>query len=146
LSRPTLSATKVLAQIEDCHAWMQLRDVGRDPEYAVLLDEIIQELRPVSEPVARGLSAPRADIFVSSPGSITPFHLDEEHNFLLQIRGSKTLSIADGFNPEVLDRKRLRAYFNGSGELTPYSEHLEQHSVHVDLHPGEGVHIPPCHP
>lgn len=146
LSRPTLSPTEALAQIESCRAWMQLRDVGIDPEYAALLGKIIEELRPASEPVARGLSAPRADIFVSSPGSITPFHLDEEHNFLLQIRGSKTLSIADGFNAEVLAPERLREYFAGDGELAPYSEHLERHSTHVHLSPGEGVHIPACFP
>jgi hypothetical protein len=146
LARPELSPVETLAQIESCRAWMQLRDVGADPEYAELLATIIEEFRVPSERVASGLSAPRADIFVSSPGSTTPFHLDEEHNFLLQIRGSKQLSIADGFNPAVLDRERLRAYFQGSGELTPYSEHLEEHSVHVELRPGEGVHIPPCHP
>jgi Cupin-like domain len=146
LARPELTPVETLAQIESCRAWMQLRDVGADPEYAALLEQIIEEFRTPSERVASGLSAPRADIFVSSPGSTTPFHLDEEHNFLLQIRGSKKLSIADGFNSEVLSSERLRAYFRGSGELTPYSGHLEQHSVHVDLRPGEGVHIPPCHP
>jgi len=146
LSRPELSATETLAQIESCRAWMQLRDVGSDPEYASLLGKIIEEFRPSSERTAPGLSAPRADIFVSSPAAVTPFHLDEEHNFLLQIRGSKRLSIADGFNTAVLDRQSLRSYFLGNGELAPYSEHLEQHSVHVDLSPGEGVHIPPCHP
>jgi hypothetical protein len=146
LARPALSATETLAQIESCRAWMQLRDVGVDPEYSALLDKIVEELRPASEVVARGLSAPRADIFVSSPGAITPFHLDEEHNFLLQIRGSKTLSIADGFNPEVLAPESLRGYFSGDGELAPYSQHLEQNSTHVNLSPGEGVHIPPCFP
>jgi len=146
LTRPDLSAVETLAQIESCRAWMQLRDVGADPQYAALLKTIIEEFRGPSERVAAGLSAPRADIFVSSPGSTTPFHLDEEHNFLLQIRGSKKLSIADGFNPAVLQPERLRAYFHGSGELAPYSDHLEQQSVHVDLAPGEGVHIPPCHP
>jgi hypothetical protein len=146
LARPDLSPVEVLAQIESCRAWMQLRDVGGDPEYAALLHQIIEEFRGPSERVASRLSAPRADIFVSSPGSTTPFHLDEEHNFLLQIRGSKQFSIADGFNPAVLAPERLRAYFQGSGELAQYSENLEQHSVHVDLGPGEGVHIPPCHP
>jgi hypothetical protein len=146
LARPDLSPVEVLAQIESCRAWMQLRDVGADPQYAALLGQIIEEFRAPSELVAAGLSAPRADIFVSSPGSTTPFHLDEEHNFLLQIRGSKKLSIADGFNPAVLAPERLRAYFRGSGELAPYSQHLEQHSAHIDLRPGEGVHIPPCHP
>lgn len=146
LDRPQLSAVETIAQIESCNAWMQLRHVGQDPEYEALLQQIIDEFRPPSERVAPGLSSPRADIFVSSPGATTPFHLDEEHNFLLQIRGSKRLSIADGFNPAVLDKESLRAYFHGSGELTRYSEHLEEHSVRVDLRPGEGVHIPPCHP
>jgi hypothetical protein len=146
LSRPALSATETIAQIESCRAWMQLRDVGTDPEYASLLRQIIDEFRGPSERVAPGLSAPRADIFVSSPGATTPFHLDEEHNFLLQIRGSKKMSIANGFDPEVLDRSCLSSYFRGSGELVPFNEHLGQHSVHVDLLPGEGVHIPPCFP
>jgi len=146
LAQPELSAVETIAQIESCRAWMQLRDVGFDPEYAALLSEIIDEFRGPSERVAPGLSAPRADIFVSSPGATTPFHLDEEHNFLLQIRGTKRLSIADGFDPAVLDRSKLRDYFRGSGELVPYYDHLEQHSVHVTLGPGEGVHIPPCHP
>jgi hypothetical protein len=146
LSRPALSATETIAQIESCRAWLQLRDVGSDPEYAALLKKIIDELRLPSERVAPGLSAPRADIFVSSPGATTPLHLDEEHNFLLQIRGSKKLSIANGFDPAVLDRASLNSYFRGNGELVPFSEYLEQHSIHVDLLSGEGVHIPPCFP
>jgi hypothetical protein len=146
LTRPTLSAVETIAQIESCNAWLQLRHVGADPEYAALLDELIREFQPLAERVAPGLSVPRADIFVSSPGSTTPFHLDEEHNFLLQIRGTKRLSIADGFDPTAVAPGTLRDYFHGNGELARYSAHLEQHSVHVDLEPGEAVHIPPCHP
>ena len=146
LARPELSPVETIAQIESARAWLQLRDVGQDPEYAALLGSIITEFRIPSERVAPGLYAPRADIFISSPGSTTPFHLDEEHNFLLQMRGSKKLSIADGFNPEVLGGARVQSLLRTNGELAPYSEHLEQHSVHVDLVPGEGVHIPPCHP
>ena len=146
LARPDLSAVETIAQIESCRAWMQLRNVGADPEYAALLKQIIDEFRPVSERFAPGLSAPRADIFVSSAGSITPFHLDEEHNFLLQIRGCKTLSIADGFGTKSLEHESLRAYFRGDGELVPYSKTLEQRLIRVDLKAGEGVHLPPCSP
>lgn len=146
LARPALSAPEVLDQIETCGAWMHLRDVGTHEAYAALLKELISELRGPAERVAPGISRPRADIFVSSPGAITPFHLDEEHNFLLQIRGSKRLSIADGFDPAVLDPASLRAYFAGDGELAPYSAHLEQHAVQLDLRPDEGLHIPACHP
>jgi hypothetical protein len=146
LARPELSAVETIAQIENCNAWMQLRDVGQDAEYAALLAQIIEEFRAPAESVAPGLSAPRADIFVSSPHATTPFHLDEEHNFLLQIRGSKQIAVADGSNPEVLDRESLRAYFRGDGELARYGEHLDRHSVRIELLPGEGVHIPPCYP
>jgi len=146
LARPPLSVVETIAQIETSNAWMQLRDVGSDPDYADLLHHIVEEFRVHAERAAPGLSAPRADIFVSSPGATTPFHLDEEHNFLLQIRGSKKLSIADGFNPEVLDKECLHSFYRGNGELTRYSEQLEQHAVRIDLRPGEGVHIPPLHP
>jgi hypothetical protein len=146
LERPELSVEETIAQIESCNAWMQLRDVARDRDYRALLGQLVEEFRVRSEPVAPGLSAPRADIFISSPGATTPFHLDEEHNFLLQIRGTKKMSIADGARPEVLDRESLRSFFLGNGELARYSEHLEQHSEHVGLGPGDGVHIPSCHP
>jgi hypothetical protein len=146
LARPALTAPEVLEQIETCGAWMHLRDVGTNPAYAALLAQLMEELRDPAQQMAPGISGPRADIFVSSPGAITPFHLDEEHNFLLQIRGMKTLHIADGFNPVVIDPGTLRAFFAGNGELAPYSEHLEQHAVRVELCPGEGVHIPACHP
>lgn len=146
LPRPELTAEETIEQIETCNAWMQLRDVGSYPEYSKLLAELIDEIRGPAELVAPGLDFPRMDVFVSSPGATTPFHLDEEHNFLLQIRGTKRLSIADGFDPEAVDPRVLREFFLKNGELARYHERLEEHSVHVELGPGDGVHIPPCHP
>ena len=32
-------------------------------------------------------------IFVTSPNRITPYHIDRECNFLMQVSGSKTISI-----------------------------------------------------
>lgn len=146
LARPELGIAETVARIESCNAWMQLRDVGKSPAYAALLSELIAEFAAHAERITPGITGARADIFVSSPAAITPFHLDEEHNFLLQVRGTKQLSIADGGNPEVLSDQHLRDFFRERGELAPYSERLESLSEHVALAPGEGVHIPPCHP
>jgi hypothetical protein len=146
LERPPLSVSETVERIESCNAWLQLRDVGKDPEYDALLRSLIEEFRVHAEPLTPGIAGTRADVFVSSPGATTPFHLDEEHNFLLQIRGEKQLSIADGSNPQVLSDEHLCDFFRDRGELAPYSEQLEQHSEHVTLAPGEGVHIPPCYP
>jgi hypothetical protein len=146
LERPALSAEETVAQIESCNAWMQLRDIGVDAEYAELLNMIMSELAVYAGGSTPGISDVRADIFVSSPGATTPFHLDEEHNFLLQVRGTKRLSIADGSDPRVLSEAQLVEFYRGEGELAPYAPHLEELSAHVELTPGEGVHIPPCHP
>jgi len=146
LSAPEMPAEQVIEKIESASAWMQLRNIGTEPHYSDLLRQIIAEFRKPSERNAPGLSDARMDIFVSSPGTTTPFHVDEEHNFLLQIRGSKKLSIANGSDPAVFNNDQLRAYFKHNGELIRYSEDLEQRSTHVDLHPGEGVHIPAFFP
>lgn len=146
LERPPLGVAETVARIESCNAWLQLRDVGKDPAYRELLHSLIAEFREHAEPLSPGLTGTRADIFISSPHATTPFHLDEEHNFLLQVRGTKRLSIADGSNRAVLSDRHLCDFFRDRGELAPYSEELERLSEHVELTPGEGVHIPPCYP
>lgn len=146
LERPALSVQDTIAQIESCNAWMQLRNIGLDPEYAALLRQLMDEFAPHAERLAPGSVALRGDIFVSSPGATTPFHLDEEHNFLLQIRGTKQLSIADGGNPAVLSSSQMDDFYRGNGELARYAPQLEALSEHVTLAPGQGVHIPACHP
>lgn len=146
LERPPLSAEETIAQIESCNAWMQLRDVGVDAEYGALLNALMEELAEQAGRLTPGITNTRADIFVSSPGATTPFHLDEEHNFLLQVRGTKRLSIANGSDRSVLSEAQLADFYRGNGELAPYAPELEERSDHVELRPGEGVHIPPCYP
>src|SRR3546814_5379175 len=36
---------------------------------------------------------PQGFLFISSPGSITPYHFDPEHNILLQLRGTKVMNV-----------------------------------------------------
>ena len=119
LERPELSPEDVVEQIESCNAWMQIRNIGADPEYAALLESLLAEIRPLAEPLASGTCDARADVFVSSPGATTPFHLDEEHNVLLQIRGSKRISIADGSNRAVLGEDDLDAFYRARASWPP---------------------------
>ena len=146
LKQPALSVQETVAQIESCNAWMQLRDVGTDPEYKLLLDEVMNQFAKHAQTLAPGICSVRADIFVSSPGATTPFHLDEEHNFLLQLRGSKELAIMNGSDRRVLSEAQIDAFYQGNGELAAYAPELERFAEHVQLTPGEGVHIPPCYP
>ena len=45
-------------------------------------------------PAEAGATCQReAFLFLSAPNSVTPVHIDPEHNFLLQIRGQKDMNV-----------------------------------------------------
>ena len=146
LCGPELSVSQIVEQIENCNAWLQLRNISVDPEYRKLVSDLIHEFRPHVRGLSPTISGVRGDIFVSSPNATTPFHMDEEHNFLFQMRGEKTIAIADGSNREVVSEEQLESFFKGESELAKYSPHLDRYSVRHELRAGDAVHIPPCHP
>ena len=79
---------------------------------------------PFSEIKRPGTQQLEAYIFISSPGSVTPFHFDDEHNFLLQVRGSKTMHMWDARDPNVVTYQALERAYNGSPRNIPYKEEL----------------------
>src|SRR6185503_17207466 len=46
-----LSIEETIRQIEDCGSWLVLRFVEQDPEYRALVDECLDEIQTLSEPV-----------------------------------------------------------------------------------------------
>jgi hypothetical protein len=80
-------------------------------------------------------------IFVSSPGAVTPFHLDPEHNILLQIRGSKTMMIVPG-TEDVVPHEKHEAYHVGGHRNVPWNDDYETRGEKFELTPGEAVHVP----
>jgi hypothetical protein len=137
-----LSIADTLHHIENCHSWMVLKNVEYDAAYRQLLLECLEPLRPYTEAIAPGMCLPEAYIFVSSPRAVTPFHCDPEHNFLLQIRGSKQMAVFDRDNAEVITQPQLEDKANGAHRNLPFSESLHRHEKLFHLAPGNGLHVP----
>src|SRR4029434_6464150 len=89
------SAAETLQQIRDAKAWMSLLNVQTDPTYRKLVDEVLDELKVHVDPVDAGMCCRGGWIFVTSPNTVTPFHFDKEHNFIMQVRGHKRLYVWD---------------------------------------------------
>ncbi len=102
----TAGAAATLEGIAEARAWMSLLNVQADPIYRAFIDEILDEVRPIVEHRDPGMCYRAGWIFVSSPNAVTPFHMDHEHNFILQIRGTKRLYVWDPFDREVVSRAR----------------------------------------
>jgi hypothetical protein len=72
---------------------------------------------------------------------VTPFHLDPEHNVLLQIRGSKTMMIVPG-DESVVPPEKHEAYHVGGHRNVPWSDDYAGRGETYELEPGDAVHVP----
>ena len=141
-----LSAAQTLHQIEHCRSWMVLKHVEADPAYAALLRECLEPLRPLTAHVTPGMRQFQAFIFVSSPQAVTPYHCDPEHNFLLQVRGTKTMAVFDRDDPLAVSQADLEAKVNGAHRNLAYDDAIQGRETLFHLQPGGGLHVPMFHP
>ena len=137
-----LSKEETLRRIEECQSWMVLKNVEQVPEYAELLDGCLDLAEPMCAAAGYGMFKREAFIFVSSPGSVTPFHIDPEHNFLLQIAGKKTIGILDRVGRPLLEEEEFEDFFTNSHYSPEFKDEYKQLASRFDLYPGEGLHFP----
>src|SRR5205823_1518352 len=72
---------------------LMLWEIEQLPAYRELIDSCLDQLEASVLDLCGDLRERMVRMFVSSPGSVTPAHFDVEHNLILQIRGTKMLSI-----------------------------------------------------
>jgi hypothetical protein len=143
-----LSAEETVRRIEECSSWMVLKRAEADPECLDVLNQCLDEIEALSERIEPGMCEREAAIFVTSPGSVTPYHMDKEINFLLQIRGSKTVSVFSASDREVLSEVELERHFTGPAirRNMVFFERYQERATVFELKAGYGIHIPTTDP
>jgi hypothetical protein len=137
--RTGLSVEDTIRRIENCKSWMVLKQVERDPDYQKLLDSCLDEIQQFSEAVSPGMKGRAAFIFISSPHCVTPFHIDPEYNFLLQIRGSKQVHI---YPRGIVSERDIEDRFATEHRNLSFDERHHAAGTIFNLVPGKGVHVP----
>ncbi|HEY6035337.1 MAG TPA: cupin-like domain-containing protein, partial [Kofleriaceae bacterium] len=129
-------AATTLADIANARAWMSLLNVQADPIYRAFIDEVLDSVKPVTDVRDPGMCYRAGWIFVSSPNAITPFHMDHEHNFIMQIRGTKRLYTWDPFDRTVVSERAQELFHDKhSRELVTWSEDWRKRARVLDLVP-----------
>ena len=141
------SAADTLAHIADARAWMSLLNVQTDPQYRVLVDEMLDGIGRNIRSKDPGMCYRGGWIFVTSPRTVTPFHFDKEHNFLFQVQGRKKVYVWD-HRDKVTASEAARDRFHACHErdLLEWSEALRERAQVFELQPGEGVYMPSTSP
>ncbi len=119
---------------------MVLKNVEQDPCYRDVLYDCLDQMKPLVDQVAPGMRVRQGFIFISSAGSVTPFHIDPENNFLLQIRGHKQVQLFDVEDRETMSELQLEQFFTGAHRNIPYLPEFESRGRWYDLMPGDGLH------
>ena len=86
----------VIRDLHDANAWLTLLMVEDDPGMAEIMNTHLDQLEAgmtAKQGKRAKLRKRVAFVFVSSPNSVTPVHFDIEHSLLMQVSGSKTVSI-----------------------------------------------------
>lgn len=148
--RTGLSAEETLRRIAECKSWLVLKNVERDPQYRALLDECLDQVYAMEPSLSPGMCEREGFIFVSSPGSVTPFHMDHEQNFLLQIAGSKTINVLprsdSGHQPGSISAQEIERFYTGAHRNLVFREEFRPRAKSFLMTPGVGVHVPPIAP
>lgn len=146
--RNGLSIEETIRRIEECSSWMVIKRIESDPEYNELLNNCLDELETHTDGLEPGMFERAASVFISSPGSVTPYHIDHETNFLLQIRGSKILHTFNKEDRSILPAHELEDYHSSSTLFRNliFKDEFQLKSNPFELTPGKVVHVPSTTP
>jgi hypothetical protein len=143
----TQQVSEALRNIQESKSWVLLVDAQVDPEYAALLEQIIIELEELTrKPLRQEIVWLGAYVFIASPHSITPYHIDSEVNFLFQICGDKDNSLFDPNDRSVLSEQEIEKFYMGNVGAATYQEENQAKATVYHLTAGKGVHQPPLAP
>ena len=137
-----LTLGETIRTIETNGSWAVLKNVERDADYGARLDRALAELAPIVERETGPMLHREAFIFLSSPGSVTPFHMDPEHNILLQIRGEKTMTVFPAGDEELVPAVQSEAFHAGGHRNLDWRDAFRDRGMAVTLLPGDAIHVP----
>lgn len=139
-----LTPDEIVERIETASAWMVLKRIECHPAYRDLLGEALRSVaraRGFKSTKDAGFSDIQGFLFVSSPNSTTPFHLDAEDNFFVQIHGEKQFNIYDNDDRAMISEDQIEHSITRHRNMV-FDPAFEERGMHNHLLPGEGVFVP----
>lgn len=137
----------VFRDIHQPGSWVALYNVEVVPRYRDFLDEVLSDMQPLIEREQGRTWLKTGFIFISAPPSVTPFHIDRENNFWLQIKGRKVMDVWDHRDRNVVAALAVEQFIvSRSLDAVRLSDAHRQRSHTFRVGPGDGVYFPSTSP
>lgn len=137
-----LSVEETVTRIRDCKSWMALKNVEQVPEYAAALDRCLAEIAPAVRARTGRMEKRLGFIFISSPHSVTPFHMDPEHNILMQMEGAKSFHIFPSDNRIISDEQHEQYHSGDAHRNLRHRPEFDAFDETHELAPGDALYVP----
>ncbi len=139
-----LDPVDVVKRIETANAWMVLKRIENSPAYRRLLEDALLSVaraRGFDSLKDAGFAQIEGFLFVSSPNSTTPFHLDSEDNFFVQIHGEKFFTVYNNDDRAIVSDDEIERSMTKHRNLT-YDATFADRGHEFHMHGGDGCYIP----
>ncbi len=133
---------ETIRQVEQSGSWAVLKNIEQNPQYEVLLLDLLTELKPQIEAKTGKMMRPQGFIFVSSPDAVTPYHFDPEHNILLQLRGNKVMTQFPAGDARFAPDQTHESYQTGGQRNLHWQDEFAASGTAWHLAPGEALFVP----
>ena len=141
--RGELTLDDAIDHLEARQAYIAIYNAELDAEYRPVIEGLLGEIARHTEPVEPGMNWYSTYVFISARDSVTPYHMDREMNFLLQIRGNKTVKLWNPHDDEIMSPAAKDQLLSDRDEPLPtYKPAFERKAMTFELTPGLGVHHP----
>lgn len=139
-----LDPVDIVKRIETAGAWIVLKRIETSPHYRMLLEDTLLSVaraRGCNSLLDAGFEQIEGFLFVSSPNSTTPFHLDSEDNFFVHIHGEKFFTIFDNTDRAIVADDEIERSMTKHRNLR-YDESFAPRGEEFHLFAGDGCYVP----
>jgi hypothetical protein len=138
-----LTLADATEQLVEKQAYIAVYNPEQDPVYRPVIEGLLAEIGLATRAHERFFNWYSTYIFISAHGAVTPYHMDREMNFLLQVRGNKTVQLWDPHDDGVMRPEQRDHLFSHDEDARPaYHAGLAAKARCFELKPGLGVHHP----
>ena len=82
--RKNLTRDDAIDHLDERHAYVAIYNPENDADYRPVIEGLLGEIAVATEPFEHCINGYSSYIFISARGSVTPYHMDREMNFLFQ--------------------------------------------------------------
>jgi len=117
------------------------------PRYQALLMSVVNSMRSLVEREQPDIFRVNGFVFFSAPPSVTPFHIDRENNFWLQLHGHKILNVWDHRDRTIVPADAVEDFIvtQSLGKVR-FDEAFLPRGLEFDARPGDAIYFPSTSP